>query len=160
MIHASDGLTATRQLWLKFLGVLAMIWIPVLLFALTSGSESSVDARPVAIAILIGGAVLQIAAAALLGPIQGETEEEVRAAAQRLLFLRIFVAEVPAIAGFLGFMATANPAVYLVGWVVAVVGMIGAAPTARRLDLLQRQLRESGSSVDLVTALVSSGITR
>lgn len=160
VIYSADGLTAIRQLWLKFLGVLVMIWIPVLVFSVTSGSETSIDARPVAVGILIGGAVLQLVVPTLFGRMQGETEDEVRGRAQRLLFLRILVAEVPALAGFLGFMATANPAVYLAGWLVAMAGMIGAAPTRRKLERLQLQLSESGSSVDLVTALVNSGISR
>ena len=43
---------------------------------------------------------------------------------------------------------------------IAAAGMADAAPTGRRLDTAQQQLRDAGSQVDLLPALLNSGITR
>ena len=104
--------------------------------------------------------ISQLVGANFLPAIAGRTQAEVQEAAQKHFFLRVALAEPATLLGFLGFVLSANPAVYGLGAVVSLAGMLDARPSTRWLDRGQLQLRESGSEISLLGVLVQGGVTR
>ena len=119
-----------------------------------------VDGRIVAGVVVGIGVVAQLVAGAFVPPIAGETDGEVRRTAQRHFFLRVALAEPGALLGFMGFVLSGNPAVYLAGAIVSIAGLVDAAPGQRWIERGQDQLRDAGSPVDLMDALLGGGVTR
>lgn len=156
---SADSLTVMRVLWLTFTAVMVFIGVVVVVIDRVAPG-GGVDGR-VAGAVVVGlGFFAQVVAAKLVNEITGSTMPEVRASAQRAFFLRVALAEPAALFGFLGFVVSGNVAVYGTGFVVGMVGMYAAAPTRAWIDRGDRQLRSSGSDVELLAALVGGGLTR
>lgn len=158
-LRDANGLVVLRTLWLAFLGSVVLIGA-VVLFLGTVELGHGPDGRVVGAVVVGLGVVAQLAAGVLLPAITGATPAAAVAAVQRHVLLRVALAEVAALVGFMGFVISVNPAVYLAGAVVAVAGLVDAMPSGDRLGAWQRELDDHGSSVDLLAALVSTGMTR
>lgn len=68
-------------------------------------------------------------------------------------FVRLALAETPALLGFAGYVAVGRVELYLVGAAFALVGLSRAAPTVRRLAAETERLRGEGCGRDLRRAL-------
>jgi len=159
MMRGTNALTVMRQLWITF--VTATLLIGVLVMVVNASLEGGgADGRVVAGVIAALGVISQLVGANFLPAIDGRTQAEVQEAAQKHFFLRVALAEPAALLGFLGFVLSANPAVYALGAVVSLAGMLDARPSTRWLDRGQQQLRESGSEISLLGVLVQGGVTR
>lgn len=71
-----------------------------------------------------------------------------------LFFLAFAVAELPVLIGFIGVFLAGNTWVYLIGLPFGLAGFLLIAPTSANLARLQRQVRERGSSLDVLEALL------
>lgn len=147
-----------RQLWCTFLGAVTMLWAPAAI--VTSAGTSSIDGRVVAGVVIAVGVVGQLMSSAFVPPVHGPSVGEARASAQRSFFVRVALAEVGALAGFIGAAVAGNLAVYLAGFAVTVAAMIDAAPSDRWIEDRQNELDEARHAVDLRTTLESAGLTR
>lgn len=155
----APALLVMRALWFTFfIAVLLLGVVVAIVGAQLPGG--GVDGRVAAGVVVAISVLAQVVAGAFIPPISGRTVDEVRGTAQRAFFLRVALAEPGALLGFMGFALSGNAAVYLAGAVVSIAGLFDAAPGTRWLERGQDQLRESGSSVDLLDALVRAGVTR
>ena len=154
----SNGLVALRTMWVTFLSGIVLIGI-VVLALWPSLRQGGPDARVVA-GIVVAIALVTHLAARLVPQISGHDDADVRASAQRRFLLRVALAESSALIGFVSFIITENPAVYFVGAVAAVAALLQVCPSSAWLEREQRQLRAAGSSVNLLAALLSGGLTR
>ena len=120
---STAGLHVMRVLWLIF--VLAMVLIAVVVLVLDAALPGGGPDGRVVGAVVVGfGLFLQLLAARLVPTIAGHDGSSVRHTAQRQFFIRIAFAEPSALAGFLGFVIAGNPAVYLAGAAVSLLGML------------------------------------
>lgn len=149
-----------RQLWVSFSLVACLIWIPVVALWRGEVLASGLDGRAVAFAVAAIAIALQLLVGMLVATPLSATPESVRGWAQRSFFARVAAAEAGAILGFIGFVLAANPAVYLAGFVIAVVGMLDAAPTAAKLSRMEKTVRAAGSDVEVLAALTGAGVSR
>ena len=159
-LKSTNSLLLMRQLWVTFLAAVTFLWVPVLVIHFSGGLAANVDGRLMAAVVVGVGVFGQLLAGTIVAPVSGPTEEAARRSFQRSLLVRIALGEIGALVGFVGFLLSGNPLVYLAGYVVTLAGMFDAAPTVAKIDRSQRQLIESGSGVNLLGALVKDGITR
>ncbi len=154
-----NGLIALRSLFASF--VVALVHIAVVVFILYGVSKFSrhpIDGRWAAVGVALVGIY------ALLAPRLVERQRRLDCADDRTLarsyvtrfFLRLAFSESSAMVGFVGFILTSNPAVYLVGVAFAFVGFNRLAPTARHLAHDQQALYQAGCTRSLVHALASA----
>ena len=148
-----EGLVVLRGLFLSFVLGVMMIGVVVAILDLNTSSFGTVSEPPVVLGVL-GVGVLSI-----IGPLAvgrtlecGDDERLVKSYVQRF-FLRIAFAELPALAGFVGFMVSSAGWMYLVGAAFSIVGFVRLAPTADHLRRDQDDLREKGCHRQLVLAL-------
>lgn len=146
-------LLVLRSVWTAFAFSVVLISIVVGAVA-TQLPGGGPDGRVVAGVVVAIGVFAQLVAVSFVPPLSGVTPDEVQAAATRAVLLRIALAEAAALVGFLGFALAGNAAVYFAGALVSAVGMYDAMPGRRWIAQGQAQLRESGSSVDLLDALL------
>lgn len=152
-----NGLTGLRTLFLSF--VIALAHIAAVVFILHGTKFSH---RPIA-GTYGAAAVAVLGAYGLLAPRLVERQTRLDCTDDRTLattyvnrfFLRLAFSEAPALVGFVGFILTSNPAVYLIGVAFAYVGFNRLAPTARHLDQDQQRLSEAGCGRSLVRALAT-----
>lgn len=153
------GLTVMRVLWLTFVASMLLLGIVVVVID-SVAPGGGVDGRVVGGVVAALGVGLQAVSVRFLPDLAGRTVEEVRAAVQRIFFLRVAFAEPAALLGFMGFVVSGNVAVYVIGAVIGLAGMYDAAPSAGWLARSAEQLRSSGSDVDLLDAVTRGGLTR
>ena len=156
---SSNGLTTVRVLWLTFTMAMVLIGIVVVLIDQTAPGGGA-DGRGVAAVVAALGVFLQVISTKFVPPVAGSTMREVRETAHRAFFLRVLFAEPAALFGFMGFVLSGNVAVYAIGAVIGVAGMFDAIPNSRWIDESQQALRESGSDVEFLAAIVGGGINR
>lgn len=154
-----SALLVMRALWIAFTTAIVLIGVVVILVS-TELPGGGIDGRFTTAVVVALGVLAQAVAGAVLPAIAGMKAGDVRRTAQRAFFIRVLLAEPAALFGFLGFALSGNPAVYLAGAVVSFAGMVDAMPGERWLASGQAQLVESGSSVDLLDALLRGGVTR
>jgi hypothetical protein len=92
--------------------------------------------------------------------LQGQTPDEIAKRYTALFFVSFATAEYPALLGFVGFFVTNRLWVYVLGMSFSVVGLALIAPGRRNLARLQTRLREDGSSMSLVGALMARPIDK
>ena len=158
-LRDTNGLVVLRSLWLLFLSSVLLIGAVVLAMS-TLDLGTGPDGRAVAVGVAAIGVIAQLVAPVLVPGIRGDTAGEAVASVQRSVLARVAFAEVAPLAGFVGFMISVNPAVFLVGAAIGVAGLLDAMPSGERVVAWQQELRDSGSSVELLPALVSTGISR
>lgn len=156
---STNGLTVMRMVWLSFLAAMVLIGAVVVVID-RAAPGGGVDGRVVGAVVAGLGIFLQVVSTKFVPVVAGATMREVREVAQRAFFVRVAFAEPAALFGFMGFVLSGNVAVYGIGFVVGLAGMYDAAPTARWIDAGQAALREAGSDVDFLAAVVGGGITR
>ncbi|MDW3220494.1 MAG: hypothetical protein R8F63_17940 [Acidimicrobiales bacterium] len=154
--RSKNSLLLLRQLWVTF--TTALVLVGVVVFVLRSALDGGgIDGRIVAAVVIVVGVATQVVAPRFLPTVAGNTDAEVRRAAARGVFLRIALAESVALMAFVGVIVSGNAGIYVLGFVIGITGMMDAAPTAAWLDRAQQQLRESGSSVDVLSAMTGGG---
>ena len=153
-----NGLLAMRILWVVFVNAIVLIGVVVLLL----GDELDGVLNP---SLALAATVMVGVFAQLAGPRLVRGPDLLSAAAfaptfQRWFFSRVAFAEVAALFGFVMFILSGSGLVYALGAVIALAGMIDAAPGARRLATLQKQADDEGSGLDVLGALQQGGLTR
>lgn len=147
------GLTLLRTIFATFAWALAMIGFVSVVLA---GSLDTVLAPgPTAVGVAVVGALSLLGTYRLTPRLDGTSEPALASGYRTRFFLRIAVAEAAALVGFLGFILTAQPLVYLVGAAFAALGFVTAAPSARNLARDQEDLLASGSTLSLRELLTS-----
>ena len=159
-MSGTNGLIVMRQAWCAFVGGITVVGVVVVVLRLSGGFEAAIDGSTAALAVAVIGVLAQLFASRGLPPLTGDNERAVATRFQRSFFLRIALAEAPALVGFVAFILSGNAAVYFVGYTISAFGLVRCAPTAARLEATQQRLEASGSGVNLLAALVGSGITR
>ncbi len=147
-----DGLLVLRSLFLSFCAAVALVGVVVAILSAGEGMDGSADAGPVAIAVALAGVALLVAST-WRRPLDGTSEATLAESYRKRFFLRMAFAESAALLGFVGFILTGNPVVYVAGAVFTVLGFVLMAPTAANLARDQEALRASGSRHSLVSAL-------
>jgi hypothetical protein len=159
-LKSANGLVLLRQLWVMLAAVITILWIPVVALSFSDALRGSIDGRVAALVVVVVAVGGQVIAARLAPSVSGVTEQVARDAAQRWVLVRVGLGELAALVGFIGFVASANPLVYVAGFVPTAAVMVAAAPSAAWIGRMQVELRESGSDVELLSALVGGGISR
>lgn len=153
---SKNALLLGRQLWVTF--VVALVAVGIVVLVLRSELDGGgINAQVVAGVVAVVGVLTQVVAPRFIPLIEGRNNEEARQSAARSMLLRIALAESVALLSFMGVLLTGNAAIYLLGFALGMTGMADAAPTASWVDKGQQQLRESGSTVNLLRALTSGG---
>jgi hypothetical protein len=151
-----DGLVALRSLVLTFVLAVSMIGVVVAVLDRYGRLPAQLEAIPVAGAVVACGVLAQLAGAFVERPLDGSTAAALAAAYRTRFFVRVGLAESAALLGFVGFILTGAPAVYLAGSVMTLVGFTRLAPTRARLAADQQRLSSTGSAIRLVAALRGS----
>ena len=158
MAAQTSGLTSLRLLWARFVIVLALLWLPVLL--LGPDLNGPLAALTAMVLTAVGGVFAQLLAPRLVPTPDLRTSTTLVDSYQRATLIRVALAGVAALIGFVLFVASGSSLVYGVGFVVSLAGMIDAAPRTRRFAVLQIQADSEGLCVDVVAALDTHRLTR
>jgi len=156
---SGDGLTVMRIAWITFTVAMVLVGVVVVVVDQTAPG-GGVDGRVVGGVVLAIGVFAQVVSNKFVPDVEGATMPSARGTAQRAFFVRVAFAQPAVLLGFMGFAISGNVAVYALGFVVGLAGMLDAAPTAGWIEKGQTQLKASGSDVELLAALVGGGITR
>jgi hypothetical protein len=143
---------ALRGVFLSVCAAIVLVGVVVVVLDATGGIGGDLPGGPVALAVAVAGALL-LAASARRRPLDGSSDEALASSYRTRFFLRMAFAESAALLGFVGFVLTGNPAVYVVGAASTVVGFALLAPTAGNLARDQEELRRAGNPRSLVQAL-------
>jgi hypothetical protein len=152
-----DGLTQLRHVWLALTSSLFLFLF--VLYSIRDDPRSGSAWFPIAI---VG---LGVASLARVIALQGRRLDGSSAAEARKTYLAGFfksfaAAELPAFLGIVGFFVTKRLWVYLIAMPFTLIGMFLIAPGRGNLARVQQTLRESGSSVSLVDALMSTPLDK
>lgn len=150
-----DSLLTLRATFLAFAMAIVHIGVVVAIFAAGEGFEGGdLRAAPVAwgVAALGIGSVVAVRA---FDRLDCSSEPALFVTYRTRFFLRLAFAETAALVGFLGFLITGEPLVYVVGAAFAAVGFRLAAPSAGNLARDQYRLNHSGCPHNLVALLRS-----
>jgi F0F1-type ATP synthase membrane subunit c/vacuolar-type H+-ATPase subunit K len=150
------GLVVLRGLFLSFCAAIALVGLVVLVLSAGEGIEQGADGTTVAIAVAVAGVVLLVASA-WRRPLDGSSEQALAQSYRRRFFLRMAFAEAAALLGFVGFILTGNPAIYLVGAAFTVVGFVLLAPTAGNLARDQEALRARDGTAHSIARALDGG---
>jgi hypothetical protein len=149
----ADALVATREIFVSFCTALALFGV-VLVFLGFDGTRSQIsDVVAAGIVVVIGVATLALRMVFGNRSLDCAGVVQLRTSYRSRFFLRMAIAEVAALCGFvLTFMAEASW-LYFVGAAFTAVGFAAAAPTRRQLARDQARLTATGCSLDLVAAI-------
>lgn len=148
-----DPLLALRTTFVMFVTMLVTVGVVVVLLAAFGGLGASVEPT----GALVGGVavvgVLCLLAATRFGALDCTNEEALGNTYRTRFFLRVAFADTSAVVGFLGFVLTGRPFVYVVGAAFTALAFAVVAPTARNLAREQQRLVASGCGLSLVDAI-------
>lgn len=149
-----DGLVALRFVFVLICGALLTVGVIVAAMAGQvdrTGRPVSAWAAAAAI-VVVGGLGLAGVRAA---PVRLDCADELTLARswRTRFFARAAAAELPALAGFIGFSLTGAPALYPLGLTFTAVGLAYAGPLRATLIRDQEQLALQGCTIALVSAL-------
>jgi len=154
----ANGLLAMRILWVVFVNAIVLIGVVVVF--LGGEFDGAVDSSLALAATVVVGVFTQLAGPRFVRGPDVSSASAFVPTFQRWFFSRVAFAEVAALFGFVMFVLSGSGLVYAVGAVIALAGMIDAAPGARRLAALQERADAEGSGLDVLSALQQGGLTR
>jgi hypothetical protein len=146
-----DGLIGLRLVFIQMVAALAVVGaIVVILSGDIDGSVSGWVAGAVVVAVGIVGLLF-----VRFAPVRLDCSDELALARsyRSRFFARMAASELPALAGFIGFVVTGRPALYPIGLVFTAIGLAAAGPMHANLVRDQERLAIDGCPVSLVPAL-------
>lgn len=156
IITKADGLTAARGMFVSW--TLAEVWIVVvvrLVLGDTSG-DGSVDPQVAAAGVCLFGVLsLVLVRWAATKPLDAGSEESLATSFHAAFLLQLALSQAAFLMGFVAAFVAQRWWLILVGIPFMAVGFAAAAPTSGKLRRLQERLRRDGSTLDLVTVLLS-----
>ncbi len=148
----TDGLVLLRGVFLSFTVAFLLIGVVVVVLETTAELEGQV---PDGIA---GGVVFLVGLGSLAGsrlerPLLCDDKARLAKSYTQRFFLRVALAEVAALAGFVAFVVTSSGWMYPLGAAFTAVGFWRLAPTGARLREEEERLQRSGCARSLVACL-------
>ena len=157
MRSGPDGLVTLRYVFAAFVVAVLVIAAPAVILR---DRAVGVTSPALSVLIIAVAGVAALGAQRLIAPRLDCTTEETLAATYRSrFFLRLALAESPALIAFAVAISLGPWWVYFVGLAFALVGLWYAAPTKGRLNHDQRQLDNGGCAHRLVPAIRFKGLT-
>lgn len=140
-----------RTLFLAFLIAPAFI----LLLLLFIGESEPGFSTTLALAILIAIAAVNTSIIGVIRnlPLKGSSAAEIAGGYRSTMFIRVALAEMIALVGFVLFFVTGSLTTYLAGYLLSLAGYAMSAPTAGDIARYQEGLNSRGVSVDLLGTL-------
>ena len=148
----ADGLALLRGMFLSFASAFALVGVVVVVLE-TTGSFRGRGSTAAAAAIVVLVGVVSLAVSRLERPLHCDDEARLAKSYTQRFFLRVALAEVAALGGFVAFVVTGSGWLYALGAAFTVVGFWWVAPTAGRLREDEGRLQASGCAPSLVAAL-------
>ena len=148
---AADGLTQIRAIWSAL--VLSLFLFLFVMSFMHLRWTGSAGLWPYGIAAIGSGSIALVYLAGR-EPLRGDSFEALSRSYVSRFFRGFAEAEVPALLAFMTVFITGRLWLYVEGLAFSVVGMMIIAPTRRNLARYQTRLKESGSSLSLVEALM------
>lgn len=150
-----DGLVMLRSVFAAFAAAIANIAVVVVVLRVTSSLESVLPSVPVVLGVAVVGMATLAAVRFFTDRLDCSSDGALVGSYRTRFFLQLAFAESAALVGFLGFILTVQPLVYLVGAAFTAVGFTMLAPTAGNLAEDQYRLAAKGCPHNL-TALLRS----
>ncbi len=148
-----DRLVGLRRIFVTFSVALPLIGVVVLFVWLAGDLGTDLSTAGFTIALVVLG-MLALALTKLVdGRLDCSGDEALAVSYQRRFFAQVAFAEAAALGGFVGFILTGNPLLYVLGLAFTAVGFWKAAPTAANLARDQDRLRAEGCGRSLIAAL-------
>lgn len=161
MRRRQDGepiVTGLRYLWLSFTFAVVMIGVVVAILLPGIGGESGL--APLAAAVVGGYGAASLGVGPRLGRRLDCTDEATLLATYRTrFFLRVAVAEVAALLGFVGFILSGAWWLYPLGAAFTLVGFARVAPTTGNLAMTDGELLAQGCHQSLSQLLLLRATT-
>ena len=134
-----------------------IVWIGVVLFFIVQdqSDHSTDEVWPAATAVALVGIAALTLSWKLHRPLDCTSDLTLAGTYRVRFFLRIALAELPALAGFAATLVVHTWWIYPVGVAVSVPGFVRAAPSARNLAKDQAELEASGCSLSVIAALAN-----
>lgn len=151
----TPGVTGLRRIFVAFaFALLLFLYVLIVIFPLGQPAES--DGTAVGIGVLLGG-IVTVAAGITLRRRSLDCQETAGLVSSyvQLMFLRIAVAQAPALFGFVGAFLVGGIWPYLLGLGFSAVGYTAAAPTASDIRRHDQELVAGGCPHSLRTGLYS-----
>ncbi len=151
----TDPLTVLRRIFASFCQMIVFMGIVVVVLWTTDAlPDPPLDQPFVAAAILAVAASLFLVLAQVIPPPLDCTTPGALITTYRLrFFVRVALTETPVLFGFVAFMLTNRPDLYLLGAAATIIGFALAAPTTRNLERDQDELSTRGCAIPLIPAL-------
>lgn len=151
---SKDGLVLLRRIFASFSQAIVLIGVVVIVLYLTDSlGEASIDLVPAAAGLVLVSALLLTLARVIPQPLDCSDPSTLAGYYRTRFFIRIACSEAPALLGFVAFILTNQPLLYVLGAAATMIGFMHAAPTTRNIDLDQEELSSRGCGISLVQAL-------
>jgi peptidoglycan/LPS O-acetylase OafA/YrhL len=144
---AGDGLLQLRSVFISFATALVLIGVVVAVLASGRNQRDVISATIGVTVVILVGTLAALVVHALEKPLDAASPKTLSASYIRRFFLRLAAAEAPALVGFVMFLLTGRPWLYLVGALLAAVGFVRAIPSASNLQHDQDKLQPSPISL-------------
>jgi hypothetical protein len=142
-------------MFVAFCNAIVLIGVVVAILDGMDDEFGQVAVAPVLLGVVLVGVVCQLAFSLLRRPLDcTDPKALARSYVSRRLFTRLALGEAAALVGFLGFLLTTAPWLYVVGGMFTAVGFARTAPTRAELRAEQEQLVDAGCSQSLTEALM------
>lgn len=153
MDEGADRLLLLRKLYLSFVSAAVLLGVVVYVLDRSSGLGGNGVPAGAALAVVLAADIAAVLGARFGKPLSCEADEALANSYTTRLFLRIAFVETAALVGFVAFVVTGAPALYVLGLAGSLVGFALAAPSAGRLAAEQEALHRAGCNRSLVAAL-------
>jgi hypothetical protein len=151
--HAGDVLTATRQVFIGFVGALVLFQVVLVFIGTDPAIEPSATFALVLLAVGVVNVFVVSPSLVRKQPLDGSSPGKLLATYRTRFFLQVAFAESAALFGFVAFFVANEWWVYPASLVSAFTGFARLAPTRANLAKDQASLRSSGSNLSLVRVL-------
>ncbi|MBI2709365.1 MAG: hypothetical protein HYX34_06685 [Actinobacteria bacterium] len=148
-----DGLVVVRRLFVVFALGLVLMGVPVAILAASGGAPAGSSAAPGLALVLVGSLVQIVASRVIRLPLDGRDAQALASSYRNRFFVRLALAEVSPLLGFVASILSGRAWLYAVGVAIAAFGFAEIAPTARKLAADQDDLNNRGCGLSLVWAL-------
>jgi len=148
-----EGVSTLRMVRTMFTAssmLLLLVGVVVIVLAVVSDGENDVSGWLVAGGVTAWGAAALLLSRVMRRPAPCDSNTSLAAWYRTTFFLRVAFASSAALVGFLGFVLTWTPWIYVIGAVFAAVGMVRLAPTERRLQADQAAINGQGGDRSLL----------
>ena len=150
----SDALIMMRMVFVYFVQTLVILAVVVIALSVSDTIPGSdVDPMVAALAVAAVGGMGLVLARVVPPALDCTTSATLVGTYRTRFFIRLALAEAGAMAGFVGFIVTGRPILFLLGTAFTAAGFARAAPTIRQLERDQEELSWSGCGRLLIPTL-------